>query len=130
MMKMPLAEHMIRQRHRLVYAEDILTLNAAARATCDEADGAGGCAGNGAAALGERSAHLLPIALQPGPRVPAVSNLQTDSAAIFQAVRCGFARAYDALAPEERRDGWDAARPSPTASSTRCERRRRRARPG
>ena len=79
-----------------VYAEDILTLNEGA-ARFEDAD--------------DSSPHLMPIALQFGDRGPEVSNLQTEASAIFHAVRCGFAQAYDLLAPldDEQPDGWEEA---------------------
>jgi len=95
-MRMPhMAEHMMQQLHRKTYAEDILVLNKGA-ASSDAADA---------------EAELLPIAVQRGERGPEISHLQTDSAAIFHAIRCGFARAYEVLAPleEEKPDGWSVA---------------------
>ena len=59
------------------------------------------------------------MALQPGERGPEVSNLQTDAGEIFHAVRCGFARAFEVLAPLSQVegaagasavDGWAAAK--------------------
>lgn len=95
-MRMPhMAEHMMQQLHRITYAEDILVLNR-------------GVASNGSA---NAETELLPLAVQRGERGPEISHLQTDSAAIFHAIRCGFARAYDILAPleEERPNGWSVA---------------------
>ena len=81
------------QKHRQIYAEDILTLNE----------------GLSAPPPAEGAPQLLPIALQPGERGPEVSNLQTACAPLYHAVRCGFARAYDVLAPAGAPDGWDVA---------------------
>ena len=94
------------------YAEDILILNAGAASI--EPTALGNQGGSDAAdGYGEvpLAAHLLPIALQPGERGPEVDNLQTDPREIFHAVRCGFARAYELLAPEEEAqpDGWRVA---------------------
>ena len=93
-MRLPhVADHMMEQKHRQIYAEDILTLNEGL-STPPPAEGA---------------PQLLPIALQPGERGPEVSNLQTACAPLYHAVRCGFARAYDVLAPAGAPDGWDVA---------------------
>ena len=93
-MRLPhVADHMMEQKHRQIYAEDILTLNE----------------GLSAPPPAEGAPQLLPIALQPGERGPEVSNLQTACAPLYHAVRCGFARAYDVLAPAGAPDGWDVA---------------------
>ena len=118
-MKMPqMADHMKRQVHRQIYAEDILTLNegAAAMGAGRVAAGEAGGASDGGAAAGAvpspaGGASLMPVALQAGERGPEVSNLQTDASTIFHAVRCGFARAHELLTPlgEEAPDGWAVA---------------------
>lgn len=54
--------------------------------------------------------HLLPIAVPPGS--PEVTKLETGREAIFDGVRRGFARCYDALVedPEQRGKGMEIAR--------------------
>lgn len=54
--------------------------------------------------------HLLPIAVPPGSA--EVTRLETGREAIFEGVRRGFARAYDALVedPEQRGRGMEVAR--------------------
>mmetsp|Transcript_27280 Transcript_27280/g.45471 ORF Transcript_27280/g.45471 Transcript_27280/m.45471 type:complete len:520 (+) Transcript_27280:25-1584(+) len=91
-MKLPrMAEHMWQQRHRILYAEDILRLNEGVMQLDTAAP----------------TPHLLPIALQRG---PSIDNLQTDATALYHAVRCGFARAYEVLRPPDTPcDGWSAA---------------------
>jgi predicted acylesterase/phospholipase RssA len=99
-----MAKHMEQQRHRILYAEDILRLNQGASATTDSEAAE-------AAEAGEAAPQLLAVALQDGPRGPEVSNLQTDSAELFYAVRCGFARGFELLRPKgcTESDAWEAA---------------------
>ena len=78
-----MAKHMEQQRHRILYAEDILRLNADSRATTSDDDADAGSGGKAGAAA---SPQMLAVALQNGPRGPEVSNLQTDSAELFYAV--------------------------------------------
>jgi len=108
-----MAKHMEQQRHRVLYAEDILRLNQGASATTvgEAAAAAAAAAAAGATPGAPPSPQLLAVALQEGPRGPEVSNLQTDSAELFYAVRCGFARGFELLRPPElaSRDAWDAA---------------------
>lgn len=79
-----------RQAHKRLYGEDVLRLNAEAADL--------------------RNGRLLPVALPPGS--DEVSRLETGRAAIFEGVRRGFARAYDALVedPAERGRGAVVAR--------------------
>lgn len=79
-----MAKHMEEQRHRILYAEDILRLNADSRATTSDDDADAGSGGKAGAAA---SPQMLAVALQNGPRGPEVSNLQTDSAELFYAAR-------------------------------------------
>jgi hypothetical protein len=72
---------MHKQYHKLIYAEDILTLNAANRQYGDNKMIPAG--------------RLFGIALPPG--VPEVKRFETSRAVIFDNVRMGFAAAYDAL---------------------------------
>jgi len=107
-----MSRHMKEQQHRKRYAEDILILNQGAASTTPTPLGNQGGA-NAADGLGPLplAAHLQPVALQPGVRGPEVDNLQTSPEEIFHAVRCGFAAAYDLLAPLDGTtpDGWRVA---------------------
>jgi predicted acylesterase/phospholipase RssA len=80
-----------KQLHKKLYAEDIITLNDAALNDRDYKD--------------TSSPHLLTVALPPGS--PEVTRLETGREAIFEGVRRGFARTYDALVenPAERGRG-------------------------
>jgi hypothetical protein len=122
-LRMPwMAAHMRQQEHRKRYAEDILTLNAGAEGAkvremprdgrsieettaASPEDGVGHTIADGS--------YLMPVALQLGDRGPEVDNLNNDPAAIYHAVRCGFARAYELLDTtpqgDSRRDGWQVA---------------------
>ena len=107
-----MSRHMKEQHHRKRYAEDILILNQGAASTTPTPLGNQGGA-NAADGLGPLplAAYLQPVALQPGVRGPEVDNLQTSPEEIFHAVRCGFAAAYDLLAPLDGTtpDGWRVA---------------------
>lgn len=83
---------MRRQLHKKVYAASVIELNEAALDNRDPMDTSSG-------------PQLLPIALPPGSE--EVTRLETGREAIFQGVRRGFARAYDALVedPSERGKG-------------------------
>ncbi len=74
--------YMRKHLHKKVYAENVIILNQAAkdmeRPYTDTS-----------------KPHMLPIAVPPGS--PAVTRLETSREAIFEGVRRGFARAYDAL---------------------------------
>lgn len=91
-------EYMRKHLHKKLYADQVLELNRAAadvhRDHSDVADGP----------------HLLPIAVPPGS--PEVTRLETGREAIFEGVRRGFARAYDALVedPEQRGKGAEVAK--------------------
>ena len=84
-------QRMRRHLHKKLYAEDVITLNEAAWDDRDPHD--------------TSSPHLMAIALPPGS--PEVTRLETGRQAIFEGVRRGFARAYDALVedPAERGRG-------------------------
>ena len=75
-------EYMRKHLHKKLYAENVIVLNEAARDVCrpySDTD----------------KPHLLPIAVGPGSE--EVTRLETRREAIFEGVRRGFARAYDAL---------------------------------
>lgn len=111
-MRMPhMYKHMRDQQHRQRYAEDILLLNEAAKQSqADSGIHIRWRSGPGP----PEPVQLCQVALQPGERGPEVSNLQTDAGEIFHAVRCGFARAVEVLAPLAHEggsplDGWQLA---------------------
>ena len=79
---------MHQQQHKLIYAEDILHLNAANRRYSSEAEG---------------KPRLFAIALPPG--VPEVKRFETSRSVIFENVRLGFAAAYDALVEDRSLSG-------------------------
>lgn len=89
-------EYMRKGLHKKRYAEDVIVLNEAAhdmnRPYSDT-----------------EKPHLLPIAVPPGS--PEVTRLETGREPIFQGVRRGFARAYDALVDdvEQRGKGMEIA---------------------
>uniref|UniRef100_A0A7S1V8H5 PNPLA domain-containing protein n=1 Tax=Grammatophora oceanica TaxID=210454 RepID=A0A7S1V8H5_9STRA len=84
-------KYMRRHGHKQRYAEDVLTLNEAARDFRSDDD--------------TSSPRMLTIAVPPGS--PEVTRLETGREAIFDGIRRGFARAYDALVedPAERGRG-------------------------
>ena len=90
-------EYMKKGLHKKRYAEQVIELNQAAtdmnRPYSDTA-----------------KPHLLPIAAPPGS--PEVTRLETGREPIFEGVRRGFARAYDALVedPEQRGKGVEMAK--------------------
>lgn len=90
-------EYMKRHLHKKRYAEQVIELNEGAsdvqRPYSDTS-----------------RPHLLPIAVPPGS--PEVPKLETGREAIFEGVRRGFARCYDALVedPNERGRGAELAR--------------------
>jgi len=84
--------------HKKQYAADIIELNAAAADFEDDrSDG-----GTTATATGAIP-PVMPIALPPGS--PEVTRLETGREAIFEGVRRGFARAYDALVEDVEERG-------------------------
>ncbi|KAL9191323.1 hypothetical protein ACHAXT_001029 [Thalassiosira profunda] len=89
--------YMKKQLHKRLYGEQVLELNRGAndvhRPYSDTS-----------------KPHLLPIAIPPGSA--EVTKLETDREAIFEGVRRGFARAYDALVedPEQRGKGAEVAK--------------------
>lgn len=90
-------QHMKKHLHKKVYGEQVLELNDGAmdvnRPYSDTS-----------------KPHLLPIAAPPGS--PEVTRLETGREAIFEGVRRGFARCYDALVedPEQRGKGMEIAK--------------------
>lgn len=82
--------------HKKLYAQNVLEMNAEAYSTRDYLD--------------TSKPHALTIALPPGSE--EVTRLETGREAIFEGVRRGFARAYDALVedPAERGRGDIVAR--------------------
>jgi len=82
--------------HKKRYAEDVLILNKAAKDERDYRD--------------TTQSHLMAVALPPGS--PGVGRLETGRKAIFEGVRRGFARTYDALVedPNERGRGEEVAK--------------------
>jgi predicted acylesterase/phospholipase RssA len=91
----------IEQHHQRKYAESILELNARAQpqSTVGQEDSSDNV----------HRRHTMTIALEPG--TEAVSHLETSREAIFEGVRRGFARAYDALVydPTHRGRGYEVA---------------------
>lgn len=87
---------MSRHFHKKLYARNVIELNAKARSQRDYLD--------------TSEPHALTIALPPGSE--EVTRLETGREAIFDGVRRGFARAYDALVedPKERGRGELVAR--------------------
>jgi len=90
-------KYMRSHKHKKLYAEDVITLNEAAKDI--ERD-----------YLDTSSPHLMPIAIEPGH--PEISRLETRREAIFEGVRRGFARTYDAFVedPTERGRGYEVAK--------------------
>jgi predicted acylesterase/phospholipase RssA len=89
-------EYMKRNLHKKLYAEQVIELNEGAK----DVD----------RPYSDTSRpHLLPIAVPPGSA--EVPKLETGREAIFQGVRRGFARAYDALVedPNQRGKGMEVA---------------------
>lgn len=88
--------YMKEQRHKKLYAEDVIVLNENSNSTRDYTD--------------ISQPHLMAMALPPGS--PEVSRLETRREAIFAGLRRGFARAYDCLVeePELRGKGMDVAK--------------------
>ena len=90
-------EYMKKQFHKKKYAEQVIELNRGAndinRSYSDTSE-----------------PHLLPVALPPGSA--EVTKLETGREAIFEGVRRGFARCYDALVedPEQRGKGMEMAK--------------------
>lgn len=89
-------ERMRMHLHKKLYAEDIITLNQAVHNQRDYMD--------------RSTPHLLTVAVPPGS--PEVSRLETGRQAIFEGLRRGFARAFDALVedPAERGKGTEVAK--------------------
>lgn len=96
--KLPDVYTYLRQyRHKHLYGRDVLALNEMARdMDRDYGD--------------DRAPHVMTVAIPPGS--PEVSRLETGREAIFEGVRRGFARAYDALVedPAQRGNGETVAR--------------------
>lgn len=89
-------QRMTRHLHKKLYAKNVIEMNELAYSTRDYRD--------------TSSPHALTIALPPGSE--EVARLETGREAIFDGVRRGFARAYDALVddPAERGRGYIVAR--------------------
>jgi predicted acylesterase/phospholipase RssA len=89
-------QRMTRFLHKKLYAENVIELNEGVKSDRDHRDNS--------------SLHLMAVALPPGSE--EVTRLETRRAAIFEGVRRGFARAYDALVedPRERGRGYVVAR--------------------
>lgn len=85
-------KRMKKQLHKKLYAEDVINLNNAANDVDRKYDDVS-------------TPHLMPIALPPNSE--EVTRLETRREQIFEGVRRGFARAYDALVedPNERGRG-------------------------
>jgi predicted acylesterase/phospholipase RssA len=84
-------QRMTRHLHKKLYAKNVIELNAEAFSNRDHLD--------------TTKPHVMTIALPPGSE--EVTRLETGREAIFEGVRRGFARAYDALVddPAERGRG-------------------------
>mmetsp|Transcript_12626 Transcript_12626/g.27984 ORF Transcript_12626/g.27984 Transcript_12626/m.27984 type:complete len:655 (-) Transcript_12626:640-2604(-) len=89
-------KYMRKHLHKRIYSEQVIALNDAAHDFRDYTD--------------DSSPHMMPIAVAPGS--PEVTKLETGREAIFDGVRRGFARAYDALVedPKERGRGMIVAK--------------------
>jgi predicted acylesterase/phospholipase RssA len=89
-------KQMSQQLHKKLYAKNIIELNEAAHSDRDYKD--------------TSKPHTLAVALKPGSE--EITRLETGREAIFEGVRRGFARAYDALVedPTERGRGHIVAR--------------------
>lgn len=89
-------EYMRTQQHKKLYASSVIELNEAAQDFRDYND----CS----------APHVMPIALPPGSE--EITRLETGRDAIFEGVRRGFARAYDAFVedPTQRGKGEAVAR--------------------
>ena len=89
-------KYMRKHLHKRIYSEQVIALNEAAHDFRDYKD--------------TSSAHMMAIAAPPGS--PEVTKLETAREAIFDGVRRGFARAYDALVedPKERGRGMIVAK--------------------
>ena len=89
-------KYMRKHLHKRIYSEQVIALNDAAQDFRDYAD--------------VSSPHMMTIAAPPGS--PEVTKLETGREAIFDGVRRGFARAYDALVedPKERGRGMIVAK--------------------
>lgn len=86
-------QYMRKQYHKKVYAEDILLLNEKARdMSRDFKD--------------TSSPHIMTVALPPGSE--EITRLETSRRAIFEGVRRGFARSYDALVEDPAQRGMGA----------------------
>ena len=96
--KLPKAyRHLLDYKHKLIYGRDVLAMNEMAHDfDRDYTD--------------TSKPHVLTVALPPGS--PEVGRLETGREAIFEGVRRGFARAYDALVedPGERGRGAEIAK--------------------
>jgi len=90
-------KYMRSHRHKKQYAEDVITLNEAAKDYDRDY-------------LDKSAPHLMPIAIAPG--FPEISRLETRREEIFEGVRRGFARTYDAFVedPNERGRGYEVAK--------------------
>ena len=90
-------EYMKKQYHKKLYAEQVIELNKSARDTNRPYSDTS-------------KPHILPVAVPPGS--PEVTRLETSREAIFEGVRRGFARCYDALVedPNERGRGIEVAK--------------------
>jgi predicted acylesterase/phospholipase RssA len=90
-------EYMKRHLHKKMYAEQVIELNDGAK----DVD---------RPYTDLSRPHLLPIAVPPGS--PEIPKLETGREAIFDGVRRGFARAYDALVedPKQRGKGMEIAK--------------------
>uniref|UniRef100_A0A7S2KR00 PNPLA domain-containing protein n=1 Tax=Leptocylindrus danicus TaxID=163516 RepID=A0A7S2KR00_9STRA len=85
--------YMRKQYHKKLYAEDILVLNEKAKdLSRDFKD--------------TSSPHIATVALSPGSE--EITRLETSRRAIFEGVRRGFARAYDALVEDPAQRGMGA----------------------
>ena len=90
-------EHIRKQYHKKIYAEDIIYLNEKANELDRDA-------------LDTTAPHIATVALPPGSE--EITRLETSRLAIFEGVRRGFARAYDTLVedPAERGNGMNVAK--------------------
>jgi predicted patatin/cPLA2 family phospholipase len=92
--KLPrLYQYMKQQRHKQLYAEDIIRLNHASRDNRNYND--------------VSQPHLATIAVQPDSR--EIGRLETRREVLFDALRRGFARAYDCLVDDYSERGNGAA---------------------
>lgn len=102
-----MADHMNRQRHKVIYAEDVLVLNKESRKRSKDSGAAPGPDTD--VAYDSTEPHLACVALPTGS--PEIARLEMDRKEILEGVRRGFAACYDQTHPDEKQRGrgWEVA---------------------